>query len=945
MHLRPETEVIPGYRLQKFLGKGQFGEVWRATGPGQIGVALKFIDLRGKEGWKEYRGIQRVKAIRHAHLMPMTAVWLLDATGNTLRDSVPPNDSATPRDSVSDSSLSVDGTMRTEWTATMAEEPSPAQWLVVAMVLGEQSLSERLEDCLKQGLPGIPVEELLDNLEEAAKGIDFLNSPKHDLGQGPVSIQHCDIKPDNIMLVGGSVLICDYGMARVLSDQDQVPTSTWMGGSPAYMAPECIAGRQPSSTTDQYSLAISYFQLRTGGFPFSGRTHGQVLEAHATGRLSLAALPPAERAVIRRATALSPAARFASATEMVQHLRRAAQQPYPTDRERSSRTHLVVGIAVGVSLFATALIGWSLFGGRATVPPSPNPDSAERNRDDPSAVSSTPDQTDPGPVPDPGRVPDPAEPTSNGRPIPEGSGTDPTGLPSEPPPSPQTLTLRVSPPQVQIQVDGRTHEVSPDGELVLSWQDEPIDLHIDAPDHDYQDLKQTLDRAAFAAGILEIQLPRSTSYWIRQAEREWLAGQATEAVAAWRETVALDPQYRWPVAIHSAQAPHPIRWLARVPQADQWYSADLTGALTGWRIDAAAAGAPRLKSELIGETKADDIIERLAVSEDGAWAVTGGWGQAWLWSLTGDDVVSPQALQVEGADITAVAIDSLSRWAATGDAAGQLRLFQLPDLQRLDSWPWEGGPQTVFLEFRGPRQIVSLHEEGSLRRLEIDEQQKRINAVDAVEVKQRITAAVLLDTDTLLLGTESGSIERWSLEPLARREDDDFPNLGDAVTAVAVSRDGRHFAVGNEKGQVFVFVKQAETFVQTRHLQMHKHHPVRCLAFSDTRPNAKSPHWLAAGGWAEVLLCDLNETSADTDSQQPLRMSGHTQAVRAVAFSAQFDHSDHSAWLATAGDDGWLRFWNLTHCALIQGLPQPSEPTPDQNEAPDQGDRSRNPPE
>ena len=70
-----------------------------------------------------------------------------------------------------------------------------------------------MAECQAQGLDGIPVDELLRYMEEAAKGIDFLNSPRHDLGEGPVAIQHCDIKPANIMLTGDSVMICDFGVA------------------------------------------------------------------------------------------------------------------------------------------------------------------------------------------------------------------------------------------------------------------------------------------------------------------------------------------------------------------------------------------------------------------------------------------------------------------------------------------------------------------------------------------------------------------------------------------------------------------------------------------------------------------------------------------------------------------------------------------------------------
>ena len=77
-------EPVPGYKLIQPLGRGGFGEVWKANGPGGIPVALKIIGLTGKQGFKELRAIQRVKLIRHPNLVPITAFWLKDRAGNVL---------------------------------------------------------------------------------------------------------------------------------------------------------------------------------------------------------------------------------------------------------------------------------------------------------------------------------------------------------------------------------------------------------------------------------------------------------------------------------------------------------------------------------------------------------------------------------------------------------------------------------------------------------------------------------------------------------------------------------------------------------------------------------------------------------------------------------------------------------------------------------------------
>ena len=175
MMLRPGDEPIPGYKLQKFLGKGQFGEVWKTTAPGKTNAALKFLDLSGKQGWKEFRGIQHVKRIRHANLMPITALWLLDDNGNVLSDDAIDNmvtDSAAG--SITETAVP---------SATISESVTP-RLLVVANLLGEKNLLEVMKEHKEDGKPGIPVDLLLSYMEDAAKGIDFLNSPKHNLGQG-----------------------------------------------------------------------------------------------------------------------------------------------------------------------------------------------------------------------------------------------------------------------------------------------------------------------------------------------------------------------------------------------------------------------------------------------------------------------------------------------------------------------------------------------------------------------------------------------------------------------------------------------------------------------------------------------------------------------------------------------------------------------------------------
>ena len=348
MILRAGDEPIPGYRLEAFLGQGQFGQVWKARSPGKAFCALKFLDLSGKQGRKEFRAIQRVKEIRHAHLMPITALWLLDEEGNVLNDAA--------MEGMGRDSTLVDKTL----AVPNPDEPAKPALLVVAQLLGDKTLGDRLEESTREGHEGIPVEELLTYMEEAAKGVDYLNSATHDLGSGIFAIQHCDIKPANILLAGDSVLICDYGVAQALADSDRQARATGMVGSPAYMAPECIA-QQPSQASDQYSLAVTYYELRTGALPFSKTTFAEVIDSHREGKLDLSKLTPAERKVIQKATSVDPKRRYGSTVEMVHHLRIAALgESQPPTKWRlvlvASSVVLLLGFLLGGYL--AKLYGW-----------------------------------------------------------------------------------------------------------------------------------------------------------------------------------------------------------------------------------------------------------------------------------------------------------------------------------------------------------------------------------------------------------------------------------------------------------------------------------------------------------------------------------------------------------------------------------------------------------
>lgn len=283
MSFKVGDQPVPGYRLEAPLGAGSYGQVWRAVGPGGVPCALKFLRLDSQTGPKEFRSIGLVKRLQHPNLCPVQAIWLRDDDGNVMAEG--------------DEGESV--TIRLQGSTE----------LIIAMGLGQKTLAQRLTEC--RG--GIPPRELIRYVHDAARGIDYLNEPVHDLGYGPVPIIHCDIKPANLLIVGRGVQVCDYGVAKALSKDVR---KSFTAGTPAYSAPELL-NSEPCQSTDQYALAITYYELRTGRLPFD---EIRALAANMTGGLDLSLLDRDEQNVIRRATSVQPAKRYPTCEEMVEEL-------------------------------------------------------------------------------------------------------------------------------------------------------------------------------------------------------------------------------------------------------------------------------------------------------------------------------------------------------------------------------------------------------------------------------------------------------------------------------------------------------------------------------------------------------------------------------------------------------------------------------------------------
>ncbi len=123
----------------------------------------------------------------------------------------------------------------------------------------------------------LPVNDTVSILRDVAKALAYAHAR---------GIVHRDIKPDNVLLSGGSAVVTDFGVAKALSESTASAgaslTSLGMAmGTPAYMAPEqAAADPTTDSRADIYALGAMAYEMLTGRPLFPGRSPQQVLAAH-----------------------------------------------------------------------------------------------------------------------------------------------------------------------------------------------------------------------------------------------------------------------------------------------------------------------------------------------------------------------------------------------------------------------------------------------------------------------------------------------------------------------------------------------------------------------------------------------------------------------------------------------------------------------------------------
>lgn len=216
----PGTILVDRYRIVGLLGKGGMGEVYRAEDLklGQV-VALKFLpEHLLSDGASLARFHREVRTARHVSHKNVCRVYDIGETNGH-------------------------------------------HFLSMEYIKGEELSS------LLRRIGRLPSNKAVQLARQICAGL----AAAHDNG-----VLHRDLKPSNIMIDGeGNARILDFGLAGLAEDfRDDEKHA----GTPAYMAPEQLAGKSVSDRSDIYSLGLVLYELFTGKRAYEANTLGELMK-------------------------------------------------------------------------------------------------------------------------------------------------------------------------------------------------------------------------------------------------------------------------------------------------------------------------------------------------------------------------------------------------------------------------------------------------------------------------------------------------------------------------------------------------------------------------------------------------------------------------------------------------------------------------------------------
>ncbi len=150
----------------------------------------------------------------------------------------------------------------------------------------------------------------LDVIAQVARALQAAHS---------AGVIHCDIKPANLLLRrDGRVKLIDFGIARRAGSSVLTGPGTVLG-TPAYLAPERLAGQPATVASDLYALGVVLYEALAGGRPFTGTTM-EIMLAHQSRPIPPlpSSVPAGALSLVTDLMAKDPAARPASAAQVAE---------------------------------------------------------------------------------------------------------------------------------------------------------------------------------------------------------------------------------------------------------------------------------------------------------------------------------------------------------------------------------------------------------------------------------------------------------------------------------------------------------------------------------------------------------------------------------------------------------------------------------------------------
>jgi serine/threonine-protein kinase len=263
----PGTVLSERYRIVGMLGKGGMGEVYRADDL-ELGqsVALKFLPKKLAEdprALERFRGeVRLARQVSHPNVCRVYDIGQIDG-----------------------------------------------QWFLSMEYVDGEDLAQLLTRIGRFNA---------ERATELARQLCLGLQAAHEKG-----VLHRDLKPANIMIDGrGKLLITDFGLAEIADDIRQEDIRS---GTPAYMSPEQLAGREVTELSDIYSLGIVMHELFTGQPVWRADSMAELFEKRKSGTAPspsshVADLDPAVEQVIQRCLEPDPAKRPSSALQVIASL-------------------------------------------------------------------------------------------------------------------------------------------------------------------------------------------------------------------------------------------------------------------------------------------------------------------------------------------------------------------------------------------------------------------------------------------------------------------------------------------------------------------------------------------------------------------------------------------------------------------------------------------------